>query len=104
MEEVKKLATEVKKNGFTYTLVQRNERAAMYETSISDGTNPYYEVFQIKTAPGGESTISGKLITFSPHERFPSNEDFGKSAWCYRYKDKAEAKYAEISEQGPTEN
>ena len=65
-------------NGFDYTQVYRTDCEAIYEQRVSESCTAY-EVFIIKKIP--EKIIKGKIIM--AHERFPRNEDFGKSAWTY---------------------
>ena len=88
---MKRLEQTLKKNGFIYRLVQRTEHVAIY-----DQVGYAYEVFKVRVA---------KPWKYNPDysELFPSNEDFGKTAWSFGYfgdsvaaKDRALAKYSEI--------
>ena len=98
---MKALETTIKKNGFTYTQIKRNERAALYEQATATGTVIGYEVFRIRSHNG--YTLAGQ--TFPPAEMFPNNEAFGTWAWAYRPASewggvpvRAEAKYRELTE------
>jgi hypothetical protein len=64
-------------HGLTSTLVQRTEKVAWFIRN--DG---YHEVFIIKT--GLSFDKSGTM------EYYPSNNDFGISAWCIKEKHQAE--------------
>jgi len=77
----KPLPEKLQKNGFEYTLVERDINRAIYKQHV--GENCYYfEVFIIKTRKAG--TFKGKPIP--EREVFPSDECFGKSAWsCQSY-------------------
>ena len=82
------------KNGTFYTLVKRNNKAAIYSQKDSDGLLIGYEVFEVKIQP---SFIFPGTSTVNPEkERFPGNEDFGKFAWSYCTETKALEKYNEI--------
>jgi len=72
---VQKLKTAFRKNGLSYTLVQRNNTVAMFGVS-GTFTNQilHFEVCKIKLVPAGE--MFGK--SFPAHETIPGNEMFGK--------------------------
>lgn len=59
----------------TATLITRTRTKAMYERS--DG---YIEVFRIKIAPKQEAFGN----TYPEREMYPSTEQFGQNAWCYK--------------------
>lgn len=73
---MKKLELEIRKNGFIYRQVWRNDACAIYE-QFKDGKSWGYEVFKVKTHKG--YTIGGNDIPAG--ESFPSNESFGTIAW-----------------------
>ena len=81
---MKILPKELRKNGFLYTLVLREGNKAIYEQTVTTKIK-YFEVFKIRTRP--ERYFKGKL--FPAGEVFPSNEDFGKTAWTCRTYEKA---------------
>jgi len=98
---MKPLPDKLRKNGFNYTLVCRDGKLAIYRQEVTEKVQ-YFEVFVVKIKP--ESVFKGKVIP--EREVFPSNEDFGKTAWSYRnYKD-AEAKFRCLveEEQSKTNN
>lgn len=89
---MEKLSTRISKNGFLYTLIKRTETKAMYEQRTKDGLLISHEVFKVKVIKEGE--VFG---TVQPeHEKFPSNEDFGVTAWSVKNRELAEIKYENI--------
>ena len=87
---VKKLNNEIRKNGFTYRLVERTETKAIYAQD-----DFAFEVFKIKL--GRPHPLSDEDIkNFDKIERFPNDEAFGKIAWTYRTLEDARKKYAMI--------
>ena len=64
------LAKTLKKNGFIYELVDRNQHVAFYQL---DGGTSGYEVFLIPIAK--EREVFGK--GYPERERLPGNEEFG---------------------------
>ena len=67
------------KNGFEYIQLLRTAKLALYRQKCSQGIY-CYEVFIIKSRP--ERCIKGKLLPAG--EVFPSNENFGRTAWVFR--------------------
>ena len=68
-------------------LVKRSNDIAMYKRS-----DEVIEVSKVKVTPEGMV-----FDTFYPErESYPSNEDFGNSAWCYRDQKKADRKYSNL--------
>ena len=76
------------KNGFDYTLVNRDANRAIYKQHVTEDCQ-YFEVFKIKKKKA--ETFKGKLIP--EREVFPSDEDFGKTAWSYKMYEKALLKF-----------
>jgi len=74
--------------GWRFRQLQRVGNIALYEKSDDDG-NTYWEVVVIEVSSGGETTIAGRKITFSPKELYPSNEAFGTRGWCFALLDSA---------------
>lgn len=85
---MKKLLYVVRKNGFDYVLITRTETKAIYQQSF-EGKTIAYEVFIVKVIK--ECTLAGVVIP--EHEKFPSDNDFGKTAWSYKDYDSALQKY-----------
>ena len=63
----------LRKNGFSYTLILRGTRSAIFEQNVCPGIK-YFELFIIQIKPRIE--IKGKVI--EPREAFPKNESFGQ--------------------------
>ena len=79
---MKTLEKEIRKNGFDYKLVERNETCAIYEQINNDDGEKYtvaFEVFKIKITK--DATICGNQLIGG--EVFPGNEDFGKTAFSF---------------------
>ena len=80
---MKKLQKHQRKNGYDYELFKRCDNVAIYKQMENyQQENEFivaYEVFQVKIRK--DKTIKGSFIEGG--EVFPSNEDFGKHAWCY---------------------
>ena len=85
------LSPTIKKNGCTYALTQRGQKALIYKQHYTKSLF-YYEVFLIKIRT--EREFNGK--TFPAKERFPHDEAFGKWAWSFRNLDDAEQKFLEL--------
>jgi hypothetical protein len=91
------LPFEIKKNGFIYKQINRTENAAMYSQNIENDEIPVaYEVFQIRQQKESVSKMGGVDIVFKAKELFPSDEQFGLTAWSFIDKRKAEARFKGI--------
>jgi len=78
----------LRKNGFDYSQVLRDEKKAIYCQHVTPNLE-YFEVFKIQTHL--ERVFKGGTIPAG--ESFPSNEGFGVTAWTYRTLEKAMVKY-----------
>ena len=81
---MQKLGLKLQNNGTISEQVKRTKNCALYKTGRGD-----FEVFKIKVSPAQE--IYGK--EYPERETYPSNEDFGKTAWYYTKEENALAKY-----------
>lgn len=90
---IKALKEEVNKNGFMYKLVKRNEDRAIYSQHTALGQTCAYEVFKIKKGKLHPKSSEEDLKNYDLSERFPRDEDFGKTAWTYPSLKKAEQAY-----------
>lgn len=84
---------EFNKNGFLYKEVKRDANIAIYEQiDVENDIRLAYEVFKV---------VVMKPNNFIPEhfEKFPSNEDFGKTAWSFRKYDKAIDKFNFLKEK-----
>lgn len=89
MDPVRRLSETVNVRGpgipdLTATLIKREGKLCMYERS--DGV---IEVFKVQQEKEGE--IEGRY--YPSREVYPGNDDFGKTAWCFRNYDQAEERY-----------
>jgi hypothetical protein len=85
------LSSNVKKNGFEYILEKRSQNVAMYMQCYLGGMLPVaYEVFIVRNQKEGQAVIKGATIDFKAKELFPSDEEFGKTAWSFNSKERAE--------------
>jgi len=91
---MKQLDNTIIKNGFTYELVKRNSYKAIYK-QLLDGEFISYEIFFIKVLK--PSICFGKDLGL--REKFPSNEDFGYTAWSTRDYNRACEIYNNIEEK-----
>lgn len=73
MKQLEKL---IKTNGSTYKLLRRSETVTLYEQYMSDNLVAY-ELSIVKT----REAESFKGVDLPTRECFPSNQDFGVSAW-----------------------
>lgn len=90
--KMKQLAEKLTKNGFVYELVKRNDYKAIYSQTTQDGQLLGYEVFRIRKNKQWE--MHGKV--FPAAETFPTDNDFGITAWSCRTLERAKERYAEI--------
>lgn len=91
--KIKILPEIIRRNGFTYKLVTRTSEKAIY-AQYCENVLTSWEVFQIRVRGTQFSPLLRKSLDAS--ERFPGNEDFGKTAWTYRTLKKALIKYNEL--------
>lgn len=87
------------KNGFTYTQVLRTGKVCIYRQEVAENLN-YFEVFTVKDKP--QTLFKGKLTP--EREKFPCDEDFGKTAWSSRTFDEAEVRFKKLVEKQSQKN
>ena len=75
------------KPGMKAYLVDRTDKKAWYRRDDN-----VHEVFKIDIAP--EQEVFGRK--YPERERYPSNEDFGRIAWCYTKQENAREQYNKI--------
>jgi hypothetical protein len=93
-EILRPLPKKLRKNGFDYSLVIRNEKVAVYEQGYSKNLK-YYEVFIVRIKPA----IKFKGKDIPQREIFPSDGDFGKTAWSCRTMEEAFKNLIELTKQ-----
>ena len=84
---MKTLLENIRRNGFDYNLVERNNKSAIYEQKIGNFLVSY-EVFKIKHKKGSVK------LNIEDYEGFPVDEDFGKTAWSVKSLEKAKEIYS----------
>ncbi len=89
------LESKIRKNGFVYELVERNDRVAIYAQYIEDEIIAY-EVFIIRNRKESVRKVGDKTFTYSGGEKFPCNEDFGYTAYTCRTLERARSRFAEL--------
>lgn len=86
------LPKELRKNGFDYKLVKRENNKCIYSQGRGDNVIGY-EVFRTKIMPHKERMIKMKNTMGTKNdtdalkefkESFPNDEEFGKRAWNYK--------------------
>lgn len=77
-----------------YTQVIRSDKAAVYKRS-RNGKIREFEVFKIKVLPKGTKIFSQTLE--DDEERYPSNGDFGKTAWSCLLEKRAMERFHELN-------
>jgi len=100
-----KLPQTKSKNGYAYTLLKRNKKAAIYSMvneKFPEDTRVSYEVFSVTiskpcTILQKSGAKKGMWYQYPMMEKFPGNEDFGKTAWAYNTIESSEKKYKELS-------
>lgn len=71
-------------HGLKAKLVDRQGNICVYQR-----TDNVFEVFIVKVSPAVETF--GK--SYPEREKYPGNEDFGYTAWCYSNEDNARKKF-----------
>ena len=88
LHRIKLLGDIVKKNGFTYKLVQKKDDKCIYSQHNGLGRVVAYEFFKKRLSlPHPKSEEDCKNYDFV--EAFPGTEEFGKRAWTYSTLEKA---------------
>lgn len=96
-DQYKKLPEKFKKNGYYYKVLERDKDKAIAGQSVAENADPFcYEVFYIKRQEEMDAKIQGVDIHYEAKENPPSNEDFGKTAWSIRDKEKAFKLYSQL--------
>ena len=103
-----KLPIQKSKNGYSYKQINRNVKAAIYEQTVEKAINGDvgmtvgYEVFQIQIGKPyslvqKHGKKKGEVYNYPAAEKFPGNEDGGKTLWCYNNLESATVKFNELS-------
>lgn len=92
-DNIKVLPETIRKNGFSYILLTRTPKKALY-AQYCENVLIGWEVFQIRVRGMHFSQFLSKQL--KPTERFPGNSDFGKTAWSIQNYQDALKKYQEL--------
>jgi len=107
---MKRLEERIRKNGYEYELLERtynvnsagekNMDKAIYAQWQEYGIVGY-EIFFILTQKAAHVKLGETWIDYEEKERFPSDEDFGKTAWslCNKTIDEAMLIYSILGEK-----
>lgn len=79
------------KEGFTYTLLARTERVALYSQACQGFLG--YEVCRIQRQEAGQHLIAGATVVREAKELLPGKEAWGTSGWTYCTLAAAQAKF-----------
>jgi hypothetical protein len=90
-ERIKKLSPIIKKNGFLYEEIKRNDEKCIYSQK-DNGLIIAYEVFKHRLSKPHPKAIED-LKNYDKVEIFPSDEEFGSRAWTYPTLEKAEVAF-----------
>jgi hypothetical protein len=95
----KPLLKEFRHDGFTFRQIVREGDAAIYEQTWNGCGNPTvcYEVIRIRRRDGFQ--IADRFV--EPAEVYPSSEVWGAGGFTFTNRDKAWAKFSEISLEEP---
>ena len=74
---MQKLQDVFRKKGFTYTMIDREEKKAIYSQHDEYGKLIGHEIFFVQITK--ESEAFGTV--FPERERYPTDNDFGVTAW-----------------------
>lgn len=81
----------VRYHGFNYTQICRGTRSCLYRHTYQ-GKTVGFEVFIITNQP--ETILNG--IFYPARERWPKDEDFGKTAWSFFSQEEASKKFMQL--------
>jgi hypothetical protein len=98
MEEVRKLKLVIKKNSYVYSQLLRNEKFAIYgQYDPSINKVIAFEIFRIYLIKRMQVKIPEKNFYMQAgiYEKFPSDSDFGKTAWSFTDYERAKKRFDE---------
>jgi hypothetical protein len=100
---MKKLPDTFEKNGLNYKMVERNDKAVIYQQFNAENLPIGYEVFRVKIQKETDMVLNGVSVHLEEKEALPSNESFGLWAWGYDTLPMAIAKFMELSKDSKVE-
>ena len=89
--------------GWKFREVKREGLIAMYE-KVSEEGDEYWEVIRVLRDKGGIRVIGGVKVDFKAKERYPSDNEFGVSGWCFSSYERAEGRFMELVGVGEPSN
>ena len=89
------LKAEFKKAGFWWKIEKQTENAVMVSKSmVCGGSTAAFEVFPYLRTDQPSYVIGGRTVPQkNGFQDFPGDEDFGKTAWTWQSREKAEANF-----------
>lgn len=91
-----KLATEITRNGWTHTQVDRNGDFAIYMRTL-DGTRKHFEVIRIQKTKKEHTWPNGK-VTLAGTESYPGDQSWGRNGWTYMSLHAAVQKFEQLTQ------
>ncbi len=85
-------------DGFDFRVLKRAGAVALL-VKAKPGASPSYEVVRLVRVP--EREMFGRVIP--AHEAMPASELWGERGWTYSDRDRAEAKFSELTGTGGTD-
>lgn len=86
---------------YSFIKVVSNNTAYVYE--ISDlNNNRHYETFKRKEQQECNTLIAGNAVHYDAKVKYPTSNDFGVWAWCFKSLESAMSKFKQITDENPT--
>jgi hypothetical protein len=84
------------------TLIKRNENIAVYSLRYTENPDLIvgYDIFKIQISP--QEIVFGK--NYEERETYPSNGQYGTSAWSYTTLEAVDKKYGELNNSLSSKN
>ena len=83
--------------GFTFTQLEKNNKAAFYEVLDTETNKKHYEVFLLKISKPTERTFGSQKIQYLESEIYPKTKAFGIWAWCFKDYQKAKNRFNSLT-------
>lgn len=82
---------------YSFKKVVSDNTAYVYEIS-DENNNLHYETFKRKESKKHVSHIAGIDVTFEAKVNYPTSNDFGVTAWCFKSLESAMRKFKQITD------
>lgn len=87
---------EFTRNGFHHQLVERGGLVCIFRR-WKDERTPHFEVVVLNEQPDAERVLpDGNKLDYPAHETYPSDEQWGRSAWTFMTRGEARDKFSEL--------